>query len=323
MGQVLVLTDTQPGIIAPAFGWFLLSALVTVALALLVALRLSRSLTRPIRRVSATTAMLAEGDLTARVSDDDVRPDGEIAELVRSVNTMADGLDRARHRERDFLLSVSHDLRTPLTSIRGYAEALRDGAVDDPIAAGTVIEGEARRLERLVGDILLLARLESTGFAYDLRPHRLSEIAEDAAHAFGPDAHERGLGIQLQLPSGEDAPGADTAVVDADRCGQIVANLLGNAVRFARSTVVLVVRTTPARVEVRVSDDGPGIPEADLPHVFDRPYVGSSGPDTRASGSGLGLAIVRELTQGMGGTVVARRSALGGAEFEISCPRAR
>lgn len=317
-GQVLVLTERPDSVIAPAFGWFLLAGVITILFAFLVTLRLSRTLTRPIRQASATTTRIAGGDLGARIPESEAEVGGEVAELVHSVNTMADTLDRSRHLERQFLLSVSHDLRTPLTSIRGYAEALTDGAVDDPAAVGSVIESESKRLERLVGDLLLLARLEGTGFAFDIDEHHAAEIVEDTAHGFEPDADDRGIELSVRVP---DMP--TQVMVDPDRYAQIVSNLVGNALRFADSAVAVTLWRAEGRVHLAVADDGPGISDADLPHVFERLYVSQHNPKVRESGSGLGLAIVRELTEGMGGTVVARRSDLGGAEFVVSFRPAR
>ena len=234
--QVLVLTERPAAVVGPAFGWFFVSAAATIALAIIITLRLSRSLTRPLRHASATATRIAEGDLAARIPEEEAESGGEVAELVHSVNSMADALDRSRQLERQFLLSVSHDLRTPLTSIRGYAEALTDGAVDDPGHVGGVIETESRRLERLVGDLLLLARLEGTGFAFDIGAHEATEIAEDAASGLAHEAEERGLELIVRVP---DEP--TTIEVDPDRYAQIISNLVGNALRYARHTVAITV----------------------------------------------------------------------------------
>ncbi len=316
--QVLVLTRAPDPILVPATKWFVLAAAGTIVVSLLVTIRLSRSLTDPVREASEAATRIAEGDLATRIPDDHKRIGGEIAELVDSINAMAANLERSRSLERQFLLSVSHDLRTPLTSIRGYAEALTDGAVSDAAAVGTVIEGESRRLERLVGDLLLLARLESTGFTYDTSRHDASEIVADTAHGFDRQAEERGIDLSVRVPDDEMA-----VVVDPDRYAQIVSNLVGNACRFAGRTVAVTLWAQEGRIHLAVGDDGPGIADDDLDHVFERLYVAQQNPKVKESGSGLGLAIVRELVHGMGGTVVARRSALGGAEFVVSFAAAR
>jgi len=311
--QVLVLTREPDPFLVPATKWFVVAAAGTVIVALLVTLRLSRTLTAPVREASTTASRIAEGDLAARIPDGHRQVGGEIAELVDSINAMAENLERSRSLERQFLLSVSHDLRTPLTSIRGYAEALIDGAAPDPAAVGSVIEGESRRLERLVGDLLLLARLEGTGFAYDTARHDASEIVADTAHGFDRQAEERSIDLSIRIPDPE-----MSVVVDPDRYAQIVSNLVANACRFADRSVVVTVWAHEGRVHLAVADDGPGIEDHDLDHVFERLYVAQHNPKVKESGSGLGLAIVRELVHGMGGSVVARRSAIGGAEFVVS-----
>jgi signal transduction histidine kinase len=310
---LLVLTRDPDPIVAPAFRWFLVAGFGTVLVAILVTVRLSRRLTEPIRQASATASEISAGNLAARVDDAHTSLGGELADLVESINTMAATLERSRALERQFLLSVSHDLRTPLTNIRGYAEALVDGAVDDPVAAGSVIESESRRLERLVGDLLLLARLEGTGFAYSMRAQDLSLIIENTIDGLRHEAADRNVELTVRLPAG-----AVNALIDRDRFEQVVANLVGNALKFADSSVAVTMWFAEGRIHLSVADDGPGISDADLPHVFERLYVAQHNPKISESGSGLGLAIVRELIEGMDGTVMARRSPAGGAEFVVS-----
>ena len=310
--QLLVLTAEPDPILLPAFRWFLVASIATIAVAGIVTTRLSRSLTDPIRAARDVTGRLADGVLEARIPEGTAKDD-EVGELVDSINTMADNLERSKALERRFLMSVSHDLRTPLTSIKGYAEALSDGAVDDPARAGAVIEGEALRLERLVGDLLLLARLESTDFPLDRRTVDLNGLVEAAATGLQHEARERGVELTARV--------ADTPMwgdVDPDRYSQVVGNLVGNALRFASAQVVVTLWQAEGRVHLAVGDDGVGIADDDLPHVFERLYVAKHNPAVKETGSGLGLAIVRDLTERMGGSVTARRSALGGAEFVVS-----
>lgn len=316
VSQMLVLTRERDPIFLPIFRWWALASIITVGLAVALTLRLSRRLTAPIRDTANTASRIAAGDLSARAKPSS-RAGDEVEQLIESINTMASTLDRSRALERQFLLSVSHDLRTPLTSIRGYGEALADGAVDDVVHVGTIIEGEAKRLERLVGDLLLLARLESTGFEYHLATVDLPPLVEAATIGVRHEAEQRSVAITVRTP---DEPTRIRA--DPDRYSQVIGNLVGNALRFARETVLVTVWAADGGIHLSVADDGPGISEADLPHVFERLYVAKNNPATKESGSGLGLAIVRELTEGMGGLVVARRSSFGGAEFVVSFPPA-
>ncbi|MEM9200046.1 MAG: HAMP domain-containing sensor histidine kinase [Actinomycetota bacterium] len=316
--QILVLTQETDPILLPAFRWFVIAGGATVIVAALVALRLSRSLTEPLRAARNVTSRIAEGDLDARIDTHGFGGADEVADLVESVNTMAEHLERSSALERQFLMSVSHDLRTPLTSIKGYAEALADGAIDEPARAGAVIGGEASRLERLVGDLLLLARLESTDFQLDRRVVDLNGVVEAAATGLQRDAAERNVTLTARV---SDTP--TWADVDPDRYAQIVGNLVGNALRFASRDVVVTLWTAEGRHHLAVGDDGPGIADEDLPHVFERLYVAQHSPAVKESGSGLGLAIVRDLAERMGGSATARRAALGGAELVVSFPPAR
>lgn len=316
--QLLVLTAEADRIVAPAFRWFLLAAGASITVSLLVTARLSHRLTDPIRRASAVTVRLAAGDRSARVASDGDPAGDETAELISSINAMADSLERADALERQFLLSVSHDLRTPLTSIKGYAEALADGAIDDATRAGEIIEREAGRLDRLVGDLLLLARLESTDFPLEMTIADPATTVAAVVDGLRQEADDRGLRIETARSEGPLA-----IAVDPDRLAQVTGNLVSNALRFASSTVVVSVRDTGDTVALVVADDGPGIDDHDLPHVFERLYVAAATPAVKESGGGLGLAIVRDLTERMGGTVEARHSALGGAEIVVSFPPVR
>jgi two-component system sensor histidine kinase BaeS len=228
---------------------------------------------------------------------------------------MAEVLERSKGVERQFLLSVSHDLRTPLTSIRGYAEAIADGALPDPAKGGNVILSEARRLERLVGDLLDLAKLESRSFALTLGPVDLVDVAAGTVDGFRRETDEAGITMEL-------VPAHAPAVVegDADRLAQVAANLLQNALKFARSEIQVSVESVDGWARLSVSDDGPGIAPDDLPHVFERLYVSRHQPRRKEIGSGLGLAIVRELVTAMGGTVQASAAATGGAKLSVLLP---
>jgi two-component system sensor histidine kinase BaeS len=210
---------------------------------------------------------------------------------------------------------VSHDLRTPLTSIRGYAEAIADGALPDPAVGGHIILSEARRLERLVGDLLDLAKLESRSFALTLGPVDLVDVAAGTIDGFRPESVE--AGVAMELISGDEPTVVNG---DADRLAQIAANLLQNALKFARSEIRVSVEPVDGWARFSVSDDGPGIAPEDLPHVFERLYVSRHQPQRKEIGSGLGLAIVRELVTAMGGSVQASAAETGGACLSVALP---
>jgi two-component system sensor histidine kinase BaeS len=315
---ILVLTDTfKTNFFGQAGPWLLITLVGAVLVCVAVSFVLARQLTRPMREIQAAARKLAAGDLSARA----VVPghtDDDIAALATTLNTMAEQLEQARGSERAFLLSISHDLRTPLTSIRGYAEALADGTLDDsdPEArarAAAVITSEARRLERLVRDLLDLSRLDSRQFSLHPRQCDASGVVSEAAEAFVPATNDMGVALQVHRN------GAITADLDPERLAQIVANLVENALKYATNQVDVFVDRDDTGVAVAVVDDGPGVSSGDLNRVFERLYTGRDAPG-RAVGTGLGLAIVRELTHAMGGDARAERAANGGSRFVVHVP---
>lgn len=281
----------------PAFGWFLLASAFTVAIGALVAVRLSGQLTKRLRAAQAATHAIAAGDLSARIDTAKGDAPVELQDLARSINSMAEQLERSRGLERQFLMSITHDLRTPLTSIQGYAEALVDGAIDDPKRAGEIIGNESQRLQRLVSDLLDLSRLEARTFNLDLTVGDVGPAVAATVEAFEPKAVAANIELLTNCASGF------TSRVDPQRLAQVVSNLLDNALKFASRQINVFVTRHDGWIVIGVSDDGPGIAPADLPYVFERLYVAKARPTPKESGSGLGLAIVRELAAAMGGQV--------------------
>jgi signal transduction histidine kinase len=277
--------------------YFVLLGAIALVVAALVSAALARRLTRPLLAAVATTRRIASGDLDATVP---VRPheDPEFAQLAEAINAMGANLVRARDQERQFLLSVSHELRTPLTSIRGFADAVIDGATDDPKAAATVISAEARRLQRLVQDLLDLARLDAHRFSFDLQTVDCAEVVRHVVDGFRPRALELGVELVAGGQSGQPL----WVDADADRLGQVVANLVENASSFAEHRIDVGVGEVGGMPTVWVVDDGPGIPADQLSQVFQRHFV-SDRVSGRRMGSGLGLAIVAELAAAMGASV--------------------
>jgi len=309
----------------PILSRVLLAAGLAALLAALAATLLARRLARPVQEVAAATSRVAAGDLGARVP---VEGADELAELGRSFNRMASALDEARRREGEFLSSVSHELRTPITAIRGYVEALDEGAVHDAkgrAEALRVIKTETARLERLVADVMDLARLGAQSFRLQPREADLAEVLRQAASAHQAEAAEKGLTVEVSVE------GPLVCRTDPDRVRQVVTNLVENAIRVTPSgeEIRLAGSTAPGWVLIDVTDPGPGIPSEHLPHVFERSYLrnvangGEAGapPGRLASGSGLGLAIVRELVHVLGGTIDVTSEPGRGTTFQIALPR--
>lgn len=286
-----------------------------LVVATVVAALLARRLTRPIAAMQTTAGRIAAGDLSARV-DVTRMPDDELGSLARSIDDMAEELESARGHERAFLLSISHDLRTPLTSIRGYAEAMVDGTIEtspDGVRAAGVIMTESQRLERLVADLLDLARLDAQQFSLTTRSVDVREVVAATVQGFAPSA--RDAGVRLELVPGDTIP----AVADPERLGQVVANLTENALKYAATWARVGVRAQDDRFVLWVDDDGPGVPDDERDRVFDRLYTARGTPG-RTVGTGIGLAIVHELAAAMGGSTWCEALREGGTRFVVSIP---
>jgi two-component system OmpR family sensor kinase len=287
----LILLRRQHSLLSGYVWGLLIAAAAGGLLAALAAFLLARRISRPVDRVSAAARSLTRG-----THPDPVPVEGatEIATLAGAFNELAAQLRHAQEAERNFLLSVSHELKTPLTAIRGYAEAVGDGAVDPREAAATVAS-EARRLERLVRDLLDLAQMHRTDFNVHNSEIDLAEVADDAVRRYEQQAETFGVGLHAV------ADGPAPAVADADRVLQVVSNLVENALRLTPPGGE--VRVVAAPGVLRVEDTGPGLAEADTERAFERFYLHERYGLERKVGTGLGLAIVKELTLAMGGSV--------------------
>lgn len=235
--HAVILLSRRIGNLGPSWLYFVLVAGVTFVVAAAVASQLSRRIARPLLAALDVTGQIAEGHLSGRVA---IREDDfpEIRSLGESINSLAASLDAARTRERQLLLAVSHDLRTPLTSIRGFAEAIAEGAVEDPTRAAGVIISESRRLERLVADLLDLAKLETDRLSLTIGAVDASQVALDTMDAFRPQLPDGAPSLSAEVP-----PGGPTLVAaDQDRLAQVVANLVENAIGFAHTRVSVSVR---------------------------------------------------------------------------------
>jgi two-component system OmpR family sensor kinase len=294
----------------PHMEGLLLGALSAAVLAALMAFWLARAISRPVRRVAEATQSLAAAQDPEPVP---VTGPRELSLLAESFNDMAAQLTKARAAERSFLLSVSHELKTPLTAIRGYAEGLAEGAVPTEEAAAT-IEREAARLERLVRDVLDLARMRKSEFSIRREPIDLREAAREAVRRYEPQA--RRFDVTLDVDAPEPAP----ALGDADRVLQVVSNLVENALRLVPAGGT--VRIVAAPGVIAVEDTGPGLGAEELANAFERFYLWSRYGRERPVGTGLGLAIVKELAEGMGGSVEAASEPGGLTRFTVRLPRA-
>ena len=285
-----------------------IAAAAGMLLAALISLLLGRLITRPLDQVALASRALAE-----RGASDPVPVQGarELRSLAISFNEMSAQLAEAREAEKAFLLSVSHELRTPLAAVRGYSEALADEAIAPHEAADT-IGREALRLERLVGDLLDLARMSRSEFGIRRAPVDLDEVAREAVQRF--QAQSESFEVQLEVASNGAAP----ALGDHDRALQVASNLIENALRVTPAGGS--VRVVVAPGILTVEDTGPGLAPDELSRAFERFYLYSRHRSERSVGTGLGLAIVKELVDGMRGTVTVKSELGSGTSFTVHLP---
>lgn len=294
-------------------------ALVVGALVAVVSgLLLSRLLARPLRRSAGAARTLREGRRDVRVP---VEGPSEVAEVAAAVNDLADALARSEARQRDFLLSVSHELRTPLTAVRGYAESLADGVVAgaDVPRVGRTVQGEARRLERLVEDLMELARLEADDFRLEPVEVDLGEVMREAEGVWRDRSAAAGVRFGAELPTHP-----VRTRTDPRRLRQVIDGLTENALRVTPkgAPLVLALRAGESVVTLQVRDGGPGLAEEDYPHVFERGALHERYRSRRPVGSGgIGLSLVHALVRRMGGHITASRAPEGGACFTVELPR--
>ncbi|SIN26558.1 sensor histidine kinase [Micromonospora cremea] len=297
-----------------------LPLLAGLAAGVVAGLLLARWLARPIRVAATAAARLRAGDRAVRVP---VEPPDEVADLAEALNGLAAALATSEGRQREFLLSVSHELRTPLTAIRGYAEALADGVIDADGTAGTgrTMLAEAQHLDRLIGDLLALARLEAADFPLEPVPVDLARLAVDAEATWSGRCAAVGVPFRLETPSGP-VP----VYTDPGRIRQVVDGLLENALRVVPpgAPVVLAVRAAgadPAAGGVlEVRDGGPGFTDDDLAVAFERGALHQRYRGVRKVGSGLGLALAAGLVRRLGGEIAAGHAPEGGAAFTVRLP---
>ena len=292
----------------PFLQGLLIAGLAGASLAAVASFLSARAITRPIRRVAEASRALAGGASPAPVP---VEGSAELAALAAAFNDMAAQLTDAREAERAFLLSVSHELKTPLTAIRGYAEGLEEELIA-PEEAAEIIGREASRLERLVRDLLDLARMSRSNFTVRRERLDLSALVRDACRRY--EAEARGRSVALDT----DGPPAAPAEGDPDRLLQVLSNLVENAIRSTPPGGSVRIRYAPGLVAVE--DTGKGLPPEELPRAFERFFLYDRHSASGALGTGLGLAIVKELTEAMGGSVGVESDVGRGTRFSVRLP---
>ena len=286
------------------------AGLAAGAVAMVLGLLLARQLTAPLRSLTHAAHDLAEG----KAPQVEVTSQDEIGELAQAFNQMSRSLDHQETLRRNLMADIAHELRTPLTVIRGDLEALLDGVFQPTPEALASLQEETLLLSRLVDDLRALAQAEAGQLRLERRPTDLADLLQGVVASFDLQATVQGQTLRLNV-----VPGLPPVAADPQRVRQIVANLVSNALRHAPESGQVLVSAEVRHGEaiVSVTDDGPGIPAQDIPHVFDRFWRGER---PRTEGSGLGLAIARELVRAHDGQIWVESEPGKGSVFRFTLP---
>ncbi|MDP3063744.1 MAG: ATP-binding protein [Chloroflexota bacterium] len=278
---------------------------------------LAWTIVRPLGRVTNAARRIARGELETRVQADGA---DEVAELGQAFNSMAAALQRDRDLRHNMMADIAHELRTPLSVLRGNVEAMLDGVTPPDRENLQSLHEETLLLGRLVDDLRTLTLAEAGRLELRPEPTDMAELARQTARSLEPQASAKGIRLALELP-----PAPPHAQVDPDRTTQALRNLLTNAIRYSPQGSVVTVRVVEDRegVVVSAADNGPGIPLEDVPHLFERFFRADRSRSRATGGSGLGLAIVKQLIEAQGGQVWAKSGVGQGSEFSFRVPLAR
>ena len=285
-----------------------------LVVALVVGGLLFRSVTAPLRQLTAASEAIAEGDLTVRAN---VRGQDEVAQLAASFNEMAESLDRMEEARRHQTADIAHELRTPLTVLQGTLEAMLDGVYPSDRDNLQAALSQTRTLSRLVEDLRLLALADAGRLYLEKECLDLRGFLDQVVEAYQPRAKEQGIALGLRKPQGE-----PHACFDRDRLAQVMGNLLSNALYYVPRGGHVRVETEVADREsvVSVIDDGPGVPPGDLPHLFKRFWRADRARRRATGGSGLGLSIASHIVEAHGGKMWAENTPGGGLTVRFTLP---
>lgn len=295
-----------------------LAGLAALLLSISLAWLISRSVARPLQRMATAAVAIAQGDYEQRLP---LRGPDEVQRVAGSFNAMSAQVSATRQSQRDFVANVSHDLKTPLTSIRGWSQAMQDGTAatdQERHRAAAVIHGEATRMERMVDQLLDLARIESGQLELDREAIQLGQLLEEVRQRFAARAAEGHIDLNLEIQDSAEVIG------DRDRLLQVLSNLVENALVHTPPKGQIHLRLKAHgqhAVELQVEDTGTGIAEKDLERIFERFYqTDKARVSSGQRGSGLGLAIVKELVEAHGGAVTVSSAVGRGTTFYIRLP---
>ena len=305
----------SPQRLSESINRFLLwGGLLAIAIALLLTFVLSRRMSSPIHALAAAARRLGRGDLSQRVQ---LQGKGEVQELAQAFNSMASDLEHAEQLRQNLVADVAHELRTPLSNIRGYLEAARDGVVKPDAAIIRSLNEEAMLLSRLVDDLQELSLAESGELKLLCQAEDIAQLIKQTVGAVQAEAETRGVSVSIDLP--DTLPPVN---VDSQRLNQVLHNLLENAVAHTGKGGTITVTATRQgdHVQVSVSDTGEGIPVEDLPNIFERFYRVDKSRARATGGSGLGLTIAKRLVEAHDGNIEAQSEPGRGSRFSFTVP---
>ena len=297
------------------------AALAALITAVLASLWMSRKVVAPVRRIMQASQRIAAGHYQERVPVDDkdqTTGHDELGLMAVSFNQMADELEQTEARRRQLIGDVSHELRTPLTTIKGYLEGLEDGLLPPEPETYQAMEREAARMQRLVADLQELSRVEAGAYELDKKWLSIQSVIESTLHRLNKQYDDKQIAIQIHA-----ADNLPHIQADEIRLEQVLINLVGNALQYtpAGGKVVISARQKQDWLVVAVQDNGAGIPEKDLPFIFDRFYRVDKSRSRAGGGSGIGLTIARHLVEAHGGQIRAFSEGIGkGSTFEFTLP---
>ncbi|MBI2832662.1 MAG: HAMP domain-containing protein [Chloroflexi bacterium] len=305
----------SPASLSQSVSRFLLwGALMAVAIALLFTFFLSRRISAPVKALVFATRQLGQGDLSRRVM---LKDRGEMGELAQAFNSMAGNLERAEKLQRNMVADVAHELRTPLSNIRGYLEAIRDGVVKPDVEAIRSLDEEAALLSRLVDDLQELSLAEAGALKLDCQKEDISDVIKQSVDTKKAQAIVKGVALSINLP--ENLPLVD---IDSHRIKQVLGNLLDNAIAHTENggSVVVSADKQDNRVMVSIIDTGEGIPAEELGNIFERFYRVDKSRTRSTGGYGLGLTIARRLVEAHGGRIEVQSEVGKGSRFSFTVP---
>lgn len=298
----------------PIIRFLLWGGLVAITIALVITFFMSRKILAPIKALTVTARQLGKGDFSRRIQ---IQDKGELGELAHAFNSMASNLEQVEQLRRNMIADAAHELRTPLSNVRGYLEAISDGIIapDDNIIRS--LDEEVMILSRLVDDLHDLSLAEAGELKLERQREDIDRLIKQIATAIQPQISEKGLLLAIDVP--DKLPPVN---IDSHRIGQVLRNLLENAVVHSNrgDSITVAARQQTDQIEVSVIDTGEGIPDEDLPKIFERYYRVDKSRTRASGGSGLGLTIARRLVEAHGGNIRVESTPGKGSCFTFTVP---